>query len=131
MLRRFDTNFVVISMILDAAMVWLAWSLVESWRPYLLWLPFSQRVDLIDPIPTLTHLAGTLLWILVFFLYSLYDPRRIFHIVDELRILLQGSALAGLASAGLIYLTYRDVSRWSFVVFVILACGLLLVWRRL
>ncbi len=129
MLRRFGVNFVIFAVVMDAAVVWLGLSLAEQWRPDLVWLPFSRQVAPEEHVPELLHLAVPVLWIVVFFLYSLYDPRAIFRVGEEFRILVLGSGFAGLASAGLIYLAYRDISRWLFLVFVAAAFVLLLAWR--
>src|SRR5947209_872905 len=101
MLRRFGPNFVVLSILLDTMVVWLTLYLLETLRPSLQWLPFSQPIGTVDHVPDVLRGVISLLWIGVFFLYSLYDPRRVFRAVDELRILVQGIFLAGLASSGL------------------------------
>lgn len=129
MLRRFGTNFIIFSLIMDAATVALGLRLAEQLRPTLHWLPFSQRVGAVDRLSSPLVLAITLIWVLVMFLYSLYDPRRVFRQSGEVWILIQGAFLAGLASAGLLYVTDRTVSRWTFFVFVGLAFTLMIAWR--
>lgn len=129
MLRRFGTNFVVFSLAMDALVVVLALHLAAWLRPDLSWLPFSQRINSVYDLPTPLVLAITLIWVVVLFLYSLYDPRQSFRIGGELRILLQGSCLAGLASAGLLYVAARDISRWTFLIFLAMAFAVLFAWR--
>jgi exopolysaccharide biosynthesis polyprenyl glycosylphosphotransferase len=129
MLRRFGTNFAAASLVLDGVVVGIAFFTVEALRPSLAWLPFSQPIDDVSYWPVSLYLAVSLLWILVLCLSGTYDSRRAFTIGEQLRILAQGASLAGLASAGLLYLVQRDVSRWTFIVFVIVAFEFLVVWR--
>jgi exopolysaccharide biosynthesis polyprenyl glycosylphosphotransferase len=49
--------------------------------------------------------------------------------VDEFTSISLGSLLAAVSLAGLLYFTYRDVSRLLFVVFILIAYILILSWR--
>jgi exopolysaccharide biosynthesis polyprenyl glycosylphosphotransferase len=129
MLRRFGVNFAIFSLMVDASFVWLALALSVELRPALEWLPFSQPMDMQDQLDAPLYIAIAAIWIVVLGLFHLYDSRAIFAVGDELRILVSGSAFAGLVIAGLLYLSYRDVSRWLFLVFVLLAFLLLVAWR--
>lgn len=131
MLRRFGVNYAIFSLAMDASVVLAALVLAERCRPDLLWLPFSHKISSDMHLPTFVYVATPVLWVVALSLLSLYNPKAIFKVTDELRILLVGSGLAGLAAAGLLYLSYREVSRWLFVVFVVLAFALLCVWRTL
>ena len=65
----------------------------------------------------------------LFLLFSVYDGRRNLRIIDEITSLTLGSLLAMVSIAGILYLSYRDVSRLLFLVFVLLAYAGLLFWR--
>ncbi|NLG27254.1 MAG: sugar transferase, partial [Chloroflexi bacterium] len=54
-----------------------------------------------------------------------------YRAVDEFQHVLLAAAFSGLALAGLLYLTERDISRWLFVLFLLLDWFLLLLWRAL
>ncbi|MEX1248192.1 MAG: sugar transferase [Anaerolineales bacterium] len=132
MLRRFSVNFALFSIALDAALVALALLLAENLRPSLSSLSFAQ--PLIEgevKVPSALYLFFPLVWIAVFLLLDLYDGRRNLRVVNELSTLTMGSVLAGVACAGLLYLSFRDVSRLLYVTFMLLAFGGLLAWRLL
>jgi len=62
-------------------------------------------------------------------LASLYDSRRVFRAVHEAARVFSGVVLSSLILAGVLYVTYRDVSRLVFLYFVIVAILLLLGYR--
>jgi exopolysaccharide biosynthesis polyprenyl glycosylphosphotransferase len=131
-LRRFGVNYAIFCLVMDAALVASSLALAEWWRPNLDWLPFSRPLGPLDDqtlVPLPLHVVIPLLWLGVLAVLSLYNPRAIFKTGDELRILVLGSSFAGLATAGLLFLSYREVSRWLFLVFVATAFSLLVAWR--
>lgn len=77
------------------------------------------------------YLLALLVWLSVFLLVSVYDPRRNQRFADELQTVLVGVSLSTLVFAGVLYLTYRDVPRLLFVYFFLLDLVLLLFWRAL
>lgn len=132
MLRRFGVNYAIFCLVMDAALVAASLVLAEWWRPNLDWLPFSRPLGPLDDeklVPLPLHVVVPLLWLGVFAVLSLYDPRATFKAGDEVRIIVLGSCFAGLATAGLLFLSYREVSRWLFLVFVATAFSLLVAWR--
>ncbi len=130
MLRRFGVNYIVFALIGDALSVVLALALAAWWRPGMVWLPFSKPVSNDEEmVPLLLFGAAPIIWVSTLFLVSMYNPRAVFKATHELRALVLGTAFASLATAGLLYLSYRVVSRWLFVVFVALAFCLMLSWR--
>jgi exopolysaccharide biosynthesis polyprenyl glycosylphosphotransferase len=72
-----------------------------------------------------------LTWILVYSLLSIYDGRRYLRAVDEFAALTMAMAIASISAAGILYLSFRDVSRALFIFFVFLAYLLCLGWRVL
>ncbi len=58
-------------------------------------------------------------------LFSVYDGRRNFRVVDELTSLTAASVLAAVSLAGFLYLSYREYSRVLFLSFAVIAYGLL------
>ncbi len=61
--------------------------------------------------------------------FNIYDGRKNFRVIDEYGSLTLAAFLASVTSAGVLYLTYRDLSRFQFGLFALLAFFLLLLWR--
>lgn len=128
MLRRYGVNFAIFSMILDMGLTLLALLLAVWLRPWLPQLPYLQSIDHVQVYPYL-YVVIPILWVITFLVVSVYDPKRIYKPIDELQIVVVATTVAALIFAGLLYLTYRDFSRWLFVVFVLLDVVLLVGWR--
>ncbi|PIE79774.1 MAG: polyprenyl glycosylphosphotransferase [Chloroflexi bacterium] len=128
MFRRFGVNFAVLSLALDACLTTLAFILAISLRPHLPNLPFLVEVETFS-VPSILFFLVPLLWVLVFLLASVYDPKRIYKIVDELQLVTLATGFAALLFAGLLYLAFRDFSRWLFITFVLLDLTFLIGWR--
>ncbi|MCB0037110.1 MAG: sugar transferase, partial [Anaerolineales bacterium] len=60
---------------------------------------------------------------------SVYDPKRNYRVVDELQTLTISIGFAALVCMGILYVGYRNVSRWLFVTFVLLDVIFLISWR--
>lgn len=131
MFRRFSVNFAILSICFDA--LWITISLFISTivRPVLNQYGFAQTVAVGYRTPWQVYPLFALIWLLVLLLFSVYDGRKNLKIVDEFSSLTLGSILAAVASAGLLYLTFRDISRLLFIVFVFLSYLGLIMWRAL
>jgi len=129
MFRRFSVNFALFSIGLDAILVLLALAIATHLRPFLNYLPFTQNLNQPLNIPVLLYLISPLIWVALLLLFSVYDGRRNLQVFDEITSLTLGSLLAMVSIAGILYLSYRDVSRLLFLVFVLLAYASLLFWR--
>jgi exopolysaccharide biosynthesis polyprenyl glycosylphosphotransferase len=129
MFRRFSINFAVFSMGFDAVVVMLSLAAATHLRPLLNYLPFSQNLNRPLNVPLLLYLISPLIWVAILMLFSVYDGRRNLRVFDEISSLTMGSLLAMVSIAGILYLSYRDVSRLLFLVFVLLAYAGLLCWR--
>jgi exopolysaccharide biosynthesis polyprenyl glycosylphosphotransferase len=70
-----------------------------------------------------------LVWVLIMLAFSVYDGRKNIRIVDEFANLTLASLLAGVTLAGILYLTFRETSRVTFLVFFITTYFLLVSWR--
>jgi exopolysaccharide biosynthesis polyprenyl glycosylphosphotransferase len=130
MLRRFSVNFALFSIILDGFLVAFSLLIAEGIRPSLNQLPIARDLAAGDVIvPFALYIAFPLIWIAVLLLFNVYDGRRNLRVVDELSAVTLGSMLAGVASAGLLYLSFRDVSRLLFASFIIIGFVALISWR--
>ncbi|MEX2161080.1 MAG: sugar transferase [Anaerolineales bacterium] len=132
MLRRFSVNFALFSIALDAALVASSLLLAEGLRPALNSLSFAQPLAAGEAsVPLVLYAIFPAAWIAVLLLFNLYDGRRNLRVATELSSLTMAGALASMACAGLLYLSFRDVSRLLFASFVVLAFTGLLAWRLL
>lgn len=129
MFRRFSVNFALFSMMLDAALVAISLYLATVIRPFLSSLPLIAFI----PYPLHTHAVLYVLfpiaWVAVFSLMSVYDGRRNLQLSDELGNLTLGTILAGVSLAGALYLSFRDVSRFLFLVFLSISFLFVVAWR--
>lgn len=128
MFRRFSTNFAILSIFLDTILIVVALVISNYFRPLLSGLPFAEEIQK-SLVPGILYPVFAIIWVGILFLHAIYDGRRNLYIVDEFTSLSLASGLAAVALAGLLYLSFRDVSRVLFLVFVALAYGSLLGWR--
>jgi exopolysaccharide biosynthesis polyprenyl glycosylphosphotransferase len=92
--------------------------------------PFSFIRDVATrQIPVLLYTVFPLIWISILLLLSAYDQRRYPRLGDEMFILAVGALLAGLSMAGALYLSFREISRILFLVFVALGLSFQFAWR--
>jgi exopolysaccharide biosynthesis polyprenyl glycosylphosphotransferase len=129
MLRRFSTNFAIFSIAFDLVVVAFSLWGVNQLRPILNALPFTKPISAPPPIPIQMYLFFPLVWVLIMLAFSVYDGRKNIRIVDEFTNLTLSSLLAGVTLAGVLYLTYRDTSRTTFLAFFITTYILLVSWR--
>jgi exopolysaccharide biosynthesis polyprenyl glycosylphosphotransferase len=130
MLRRFTVRYAIYSMLLDVASIGLGLALGTLLRRI---LPFG--VVQFDPRypeglpPAVVYPLAMLLWLLIAFSVSLYDPRKSYKAVDEFQALAVTTGLFCLGLAGVLYFAFRDTSR--MLVIYALALGLLVMvaWR--
>ena len=129
MFRRFSIDFAIFAVCLDAVLISVSLGVATLFRPALSALPFVASIPTALRTPYILYPIFSVLWVVVLLLFSVYDSRRNLHVGDELASLTAGSILAAISMAGILYLSYRDVSRFLFLVFFILAYLLLLSWR--
>jgi exopolysaccharide biosynthesis polyprenyl glycosylphosphotransferase len=131
MLRRFSINFALLSMILDGLSVSISLRLSAAVRPVLNDVPGVAPISDFIVVPAALYLLFPVVWITVFLVLAIYDGRRYLRVVDEFAALSLGVLIAAVSSAGVLYFSYRQVSRLQFLVFVFLAYVLCLLWRSL
>ena len=128
MFRRFSVNFAVLSIFLDGIIVAFALAAANNFRPLLNVFPFAT--ELYKPsVPFILYPIFAVAWISIFLLLSVYDGRKNLYAVDEFASISVGTLLSAVSLAGLLYFTYRDVSRLLFVVFILIAFILMISWR--
>lgn len=129
MFRRFSANFAVFSIFLDMVLIDIGILLSALIRPMLNPLPFVADIPTEITIPLVLYFVFPVLWVLVFLLFSVYDGRKNLRIVDEFGSMTIGTLLAAVAMAGVLYFSFRDISRFLFVFFVAFVFLLMLIWR--
>lgn len=129
MVRRFSVNFAILSIFADAftitTMLWVAKALRPFLDEYLPVKPVPSNFE----FPIVLYVAFPLVWIAIMASFSVYDGSKNLRVVDEFTSLTLSSMLAGISLAGILYLTYRDISRAMFVIFGLMAYLVLLFWR--
>lgn len=129
MLRRFSVNFAIISVMLDGLSVALCLWLAAQLRPALNKLDFVKDLPHGVGVPSALYILFPVLWVVIFSSLSIYDGRKFLRAADELAALFLSTLIASISTAGILYFSFRDVSRALYLVFVaatFLAC---LFWR--
>lgn len=129
MFRRFSANFAVFSIFLDMVLIDLGLFFSAAIRTSLNPLPFVADIPIEISIPLIIYVIFPILWILIFLLFSVYDGRKNLRIVDEFGSMTVGTLLAAVAMAGVLYFSFREISRFLFVFFVVISFLLMLIWR--
>ena len=129
MFRRFSTNFAIFSILFDFVMIEIILWGVNQLRPLLSVLSFAKSINFPPPIPTPMLIIFPLLWVLIMLFSGVYDGRKNIRVIDEFINMTASSLMAGIFLAGILYLTYRETSRITFIFFALIAYLLLVVWR--
>jgi exopolysaccharide biosynthesis polyprenyl glycosylphosphotransferase len=129
MLRRFSINYAILSMALDALLVLISLRLAVVWRPFLNRYSFIQSVPEGEGLPFSLYLFFPLLWVGILSAFAIYDGRKYLRAVDEFATLSVASFVAAISMAGILYFSFREVSRALFLLFVLLSYLALLCWR--
>ena len=119
MFRRYSVNFALLSIFFDGIIVAFSLAAANNLRPLFNVFPFAS--ELYKPtVPFILYPIFALVWISIFLLLSVYDGRKNLYAVDEFASISLGTLLAAVSLAGLLYFTYRDVSRLLFVAFILI-----------
>lgn len=132
MIRRFSINYAIISIIMDAIVIAFILWLVAYVRPNLdsfTNIPFIKDIRKPISLPLILYVIFPLIWVFIMHFFSVYDGRKNLRVVEELTSLTLASLLAGISLAGVLYFSYREVSRFLFFAFMLLAYLTLLFWR--
>jgi exopolysaccharide biosynthesis polyprenyl glycosylphosphotransferase len=130
MFRRFSVNFALLSMAFDVVLVCLALALATHMRPQLGFLSFAADYPRVVDPPAILYPVFAAQWVGILLLFSIYNGRRNLRRIDEWNSLTIASVVAGVSMAGTLYLSYREVSRLLFIVFVLLAYLAMFAWRE-
>jgi exopolysaccharide biosynthesis polyprenyl glycosylphosphotransferase len=131
MFRRFSVDFALFSILLDALLVVLSLLAASLLRPLLNSLPMVKEMIGGQTFPTGLYVVFPVVWVFSFLSFSIYNPMRNLQPEEEWASLALGVLLAGIALAGVLYISYREFSRALFLSFLVLAVGATLGWRLL
>ena len=129
MLRRFSINYAIFSMIMDAIWVAIGLKTAVLVRPFLDGIPVIKTIPEPVNLPAGLYIIFPLIWVAILSAFAIYDGRKYLRAVDEYAMLTLGSLIAIGAMAGILYLSYRLISRALFFMFVLIVYALLLGWR--
>jgi exopolysaccharide biosynthesis polyprenyl glycosylphosphotransferase len=131
MLRRFSTNFALLSMLIDMLVITASLWIAVTIRPLLNSLSFIIPLPASVSLPLILYFSFPIIAVIIFSAFALYDGKKFLRAVDEFSTLTFAFLILSIALAGILYLSFRDVSRALFILFVLLAfCGLVF-WRIL
>ncbi len=126
MLKRFSLNFAILSLVIDLVLTLFALRLAVTLRQV---LPYGPELGQVTLVPPYIYLAAAAIWTVVFSTLSVYDPRRTLRAADEFQQVISSLVISALCLAGVVFVTFQNMSRFLFLYFF-LADGLLLLgWR--
>lgn len=129
MLRRFSINFAIFSMVMDAIWVVTGLEAAVLLRPFLEGLPFVKTIPEDINLPPGIYVLFPIVWVGILSAFAIYDGRKYIRVADEYAMLTLASLIAAISMAGILYLSYRQVSRVMFFTFVLIVYVLFLTWR--
>jgi exopolysaccharide biosynthesis polyprenyl glycosylphosphotransferase len=118
-------------MITDLAGATISLYLSSILRPVFNHLWIIKKVSPEAKIPLIFYVLMPVFWVISLQHFGLYDGRRRVSILEEIKKIISVSLLAGVFLSGLLYLSYRDLSRFQFLLFIILGSSLMILWRVL
>jgi exopolysaccharide biosynthesis polyprenyl glycosylphosphotransferase len=122
MSRRFSLSFTLFLFGSDMALVVVALLLATQAR---LAIPLGKLASPSDRnLPLLVYGFAVAIWSVMFVTLDVYNPRRAARLVNELQIIAVAMGAAFLMLAGVLYFSYRQVSRLQIIYFGVLYLGL-------
>jgi exopolysaccharide biosynthesis polyprenyl glycosylphosphotransferase len=126
--RRTSINFALFSLSLDIVLTYAAVTLAIFLRVFLHPL-LSQGKYYPLKFDNLLYLIILIVWAGTFLSFSIYDPKRRYRITDEIPQLLLAIGFSALVFAGILYIGFREVSRYMFAIFIVADVLFLVGWR--
>ncbi len=131
MFRRFSTNFAILSMGIDMLIVAGSLYLASTIRPAINGVLIFKSLPESMGLPLALYGLFPIITLLIFASFSLYDGKKFLRVVDEFSTLTLAFAILSISLAGILYLSFRDVSRALFLLVVVFAYVGFLLWRSL
>ncbi len=118
-------------MTLDCSIVVSSLWLSTILRPQLNGFPGIEFIQVPYRVPYSLYLIFPLVWLLILSTMSIYDGRKYLRAPDEFTALTMAMGIASISAAGILYFSFRDVSRALYILFVLLVYIMLIAWRSL
>lgn len=118
-------------MLVDALVIGACLFISTSIRPSLNNISFIKIIPNDVGVPLPLYGMFSLITLIIFSAFALYDGKKLLRAADEFSTLTFAFLILSIALAGVLYLSYRDVSRALFILFLFLAYSGLLIWRSL
>ncbi len=127
MTRQFSLRFVLFLLCSDLALMVTALLLATAARRT---LPFGKSAPpSVWTIPWPVYVLGLIVWLAVFVALDVYHPRLLTQPGLELLRALGATIFAWLILAGMLYFSFRDVSRLQYLYFLLICLALVIVHR--
>ncbi|MFZ5918602.1 MAG: sugar transferase [Chloroflexota bacterium] len=118
MLKRSSLRFALWLLLTDLALTAATLRLSGIAR---LWLPWGAAIKPYGvQLSAYIYLMAIPIWIVVFQIYAVYTPQRMLRLKDELQQLVAAVLTSTFIFAGMLYFTFRDISRLQVIYFAIL-----------
>jgi len=128
MTRQFHLRMMFLMFLSDLGLTQLALLLATQARTYLpLGHELGPRTDWVIPVPV--YAVTLAIWALTFVAFNVYSSRQIATLSRELIRVVEATLFAWAALAGVLYFSYRDVSRLQTLYFLGLFVLLVIVQR--
>ena len=118
-------------MVIDTMLIATSLLLADYIRPLLNKFDFIKYLPPDRHIPVVIFPLFLVIWILILNMFSVYDGRKNIKAIDEFLSISMATVLAAISSAGSLYLSFRDVSRALFLLFVTFTFISLVAWRAI
>ena len=117
-------------MFLDGILVVVALKIAQIIRPSLSsWADWIREFTSPPDIELYFYLLFAAVWVIVFLMFSIYDPQKHLTFSEELTALLGGCLVTITILPGILFFTNRDISRVLFISFSLIASVLLISYR--
>ena len=127
MLKRFSLRFSLFLLFSDIALV--VFALLLSTRARVS-IPLGVPAPGFDfALPAPVYVIAPLIWVITFIATNIYEPKHTVRLVNELQLVVQTTVFAWLLLAGLLYMTYRNVSRVQMIYFIVFLLALICTHR--
>lgn len=129
MFRRYSTNYIILSILIDGVFIVLSLYSAAYLRPFFNGMKLVK--EMVDPIELQlgVYIISLVIWIGIYYYSSVYDIHNNASFFQEFSNLVIASSLSALILAGIMYLTYRNVSRLLFLLFVMQVIIATFIWR--
>jgi exopolysaccharide biosynthesis polyprenyl glycosylphosphotransferase len=129
MFRRYSANYIILSILIDGIFIVGSLYSAAQLRPIFNEIRFVKEIS--DPVELQIgiYTISLVVWIGIFYYSSVYDIRNNANFFQEFSNLFFASFLGALIFAGILYLTYRNVSRLLFLLFIVQVIMGTFIWR--